>query len=67
MSAAVSGYWLERPCAKCGEQALHVEAESAAHDESLIDLTVECKTAEGGCGQQLNFFVRIDEMQEVPR
>lgn len=38
-------------------------AESAPHDENLIDVVVSCRH----CGHTLNAFISIDEMTEVPQ
>ncbi len=45
---------LKCPC----KGPLFARSESAAHDEQLIDVVVECKA----CGRTLNSFISIDEM-----
>lgn len=45
---------LKCPC----KGLLFIRSESAAHDQQLIDVVVECKA----CGRTLNSFIRVDEM-----
>ena len=40
---------------------LDVKTTFAAHDDSLLDIIVECND----CGRALNHFITLDEMMEV--
>jgi hypothetical protein len=40
---------------------LDVTAKFAAHDDSVLDIIVECYD----CGRVLNHFITLDEMMEV--
>lgn len=48
-------------CKACGGE-LTLDASQACHDITLIDVVIECK----GCGQILNAFVDMDEMDVIP-
>lgn len=53
---------LDTNCRDCGVPNPKATAETAAHDETLIDLIVTCDH----CGLILNAFISLDEMTEVP-
>jgi hypothetical protein len=38
-----------------------LKATFAAHDDSMIDIIVECSE----CGRGLNYFITLDEMMEL--
>lgn len=56
----MEGTELSFPCRACGA-TLYATIEEAAHNEQLLDIVVTCE----GCGDALNAFVDIDEMDKV--
>lgn len=52
---------LENACPDCGSHALSATLETAAHDDSLIDLVVTCTD----CGAIHNDFIKVSEMMEL--
>lgn len=51
---------LDLVCKPCN-QPYTITAESAVHDDNLIDVVVSCS----GCGHTLNAFISIDEMTDI--
>lgn len=46
---------------RCGGD-MKITAEPAAHDDTLLDIVVECEA----CGRVLNNFVNIEDCSVVP-
>ena len=44
-------------CPRCASP-YHIDAQSAVHDEQLLDVVVHCEK----CGRTLNSFIQINEM-----
>ncbi len=56
---------IETSCPHCRQPSMSATLSTASHDSELLNLVLECRTTDGGCGSVFSHIMAIADMQGV--